>query len=137
MDFPDIPPIFEQLRRDATPALSARVGPGILGGCIGSVAAAALAAANAHTAIVALDPINNLQHAGVHPLGAVAGERSFGHDERLESNERKRRFQIGVATNGGRCFRCGPEGPCLVQSTSTRIRSGSSRPRRTSGVVVI
>src|SRR5438093_10289340 len=49
--------------------------------------------------VVSLDAINDLEHARVDPLGAVAGQRSLWHDERLEPDELQRRLQVRVAAD--------------------------------------
>ena len=46
---------------------------------------------------VGVETIDDLQDAGVHAFGAVAGERAFGHDVELKSNKLERRLQGGIA----------------------------------------
>src|SRR5262249_10993631 len=46
--------------------------------------------------LVILDAIDHLQHAGINPLGGIAGERSFRQHEWLKPHELERRFQVGV-----------------------------------------
>jgi hypothetical protein len=50
--------------------------------------------------LAVLDPVNDLQNARVHSLGAIAGKRFLGHNKRFEPHEGERCFQIRIAANG-------------------------------------
>ena len=46
--------------------------------------------------VSAVEVEDDLEHAGVHALGAVTRERSLWNDQRLEANELERRFDVTV-----------------------------------------
>src|SRR5882672_1963098 len=89
--------------------------------------------------VVSFNAINDLKHARVDTLGAVARQRSFWQDEWLEAHELQRRFQFRVATDVAHGVRALAYAPRLVlvdvDANMERLRSAqqNQRIRRRSG----
>src|SRR5712691_2949616 len=64
--------------------------------------------------VVSFDAINDLEHARVDSLGAVARQRSFWQGEGLEAHELQRRLQAGVAADVADSGRALMHAPRLV-----------------------